>query len=137
MLFFILFTITDIQLLLHKIGTKSAMKPVFDGESNTGFFMEMKHVIIFAVIGIVALLGFNIINGNSREKNREVAVSTVATDSATDSATDADSTQDNAAAITSKPLGEQPKAMLDDATNKINQAQQSEQDRLDQMNNTQ
>ncbi|MGP4715635.1 hypothetical protein ACTXGL_03225 [Psychrobacter sp. T6-6] len=95
--------------------------------------MEMKHVIIFAVIGIVALLGFNIINGNSREKNREVAVSTVATDSATD----ADSTQDNAAAITSKPLGEQPKVMLDDATNKINQAQQSEQDRLDQMNNTQ
>jgi len=95
--------------------------------------MEMKHVIIFAVIGIVALLGFNIINGNSREKNREVAVSTVATDSATD----ADSTQDNAAAITSKPLGEQPKAMLDDATSKINQAQQSEQDRFDQMNNTQ
>ncbi|MDX2373511.1 hypothetical protein NJD71_05145 [Psychrobacter sp. PP-21] len=95
--------------------------------------MEMKHVIIFAVIGIVALLGFNIINGNSREQNRGVAVSTVATDSATD----ADSTQDNAAAITSKPLGEQPKAMLDDATNKINQAQQSEQDRFDQMNNTQ
>lgn len=95
--------------------------------------MEMKHVIIFAVIGIVALLGFNIINGNSREQNREVAVSTVATDSATD----ADSTQDNAAAITSKPLGEQPKAMLDDATSKINQAQQSEQDRFDQMNNTQ
>jgi len=95
--------------------------------------MEMKHVIIFAVIGIVALLGFNIVNGNSREKNREVAVSTVATDSATD----ADSSQDNAAAITSKPLGEQPKAMLDDATSKINQAQQSEQDRLDQMNNTQ
>lgn len=133
MLFFILFTITDIQLLLHKIGTKSATKPVFDGESNTGFFMEMKHVIIFAVIGIVALLGFNIVNGNSREKNREVAVSTVATDSATD----ADSSQDNATAITSKPLGEQPKAMLDDATNKINQAQQSEQDRLDQMNNAQ
>ena len=95
--------------------------------------MEMRHVIIFAVIGIVALLGFNIINGNSREQNREVAVSTVATDSATD----ADSTQDNAAAITSKPLGEQPKAMLDDATSKINQAQQSEQDRFDQMNNTQ
>lgn len=40
--------------------------------------MEMKHVIIFAVIGIVALLGFNIINGNSREQNREIAASSVA-----------------------------------------------------------
>ncbi len=95
--------------------------------------MEMKHVIIFAVIGIVALLGFNIINGNSREKNREVTVSTVAIDSATN----ADSTQDDAVTTTSKPLGEQPKAIVDDATNKINQAQQSEQERLEQINNTQ
>ena len=95
--------------------------------------MEMKHVIIFAVVGIVALLGFNIISSNSHEKNREIAVSSVGTDSATDP----DSTQDDAAAITSKPLGQQPKAILDDATNKINQAQQSEQDRLDQMSDAQ
>lgn len=95
--------------------------------------MEMKHVIIFAVIGIVALLGFNIINGNSHEKNREVAVSSTVSEQPTAAVSDADSSKN----IASKPLGEQPKAILDDATNKIDQAQQSEQDRLEQMSNAQ
>ena len=95
--------------------------------------MEMKHLIIFAVIGIVALLGFNIINGNSHEKNREVAVSSTVSEQPTAAVSDADSS----ANIASKPLGEQPKAILDDATNKIDQAQQSERDRLEQMDDTQ
>lgn len=98
--------------------------------------MEMKHLIIFAVIGIVALLGFNIINGNSHEKNREVATA-VASEQPTAAVSDAGSSKNSSANIASKPLGEQPKAILDDATNKIDQAQQSEQDRLDQMNDAQ
>lgn len=98
--------------------------------------MEMKHLIIFAVIGIVALLGFNIINGNSHEKNREVAT-VVASEQPTAAVSDADSSKNSSANIASKPLGEQPKAILDDATNKIDQAQQSEQDRLDQMSDAQ
>lgn len=99
--------------------------------------MEMKHLIIFAVIGIVALLGFNIINGNSREENREVAVSSTVSEQPTAAVSDADSSKNSSANIASKPLGEQPKAIIDDATNKIDQAQQSEQDRLEQMSNAQ
>jgi len=90
--------------------------------------MEMKHVIIFAVIGIVALLGFNIINGNSREQNREVAASSVAAEQP-DSTTATSDTD-----IISQPLSQQPKAIVDSATSKITQA---EQDRVDQLNNSQ
>ncbi len=99
--------------------------------------MEMKHLIIFAVIGIVALLGFNIINGNSREKNREVVISSAASEQPTAAVFDTGSSKNSSANIANKPLGEQPKAILDDATNKIGQAQQSEQDRLDKMSDAQ
>lgn len=101
--------------------------------------MEMKHLIIFAVIGIVALLGFNIINGNSHEKNREMAVSSMASEPSTSTAvvSDADNAKSKSTDIANKPLGQQPKAILDDATSKIDQAQQSEQDRLDQMSSAQ
>ena len=34
--------------------------------------MQMKHLIIFAVVGMVVLLGFNVMNGSQREQNREV-----------------------------------------------------------------
>lgn len=100
--------------------------------------MEMKHIIIFAVIGIVALLGFNIINGNSHEKNRKMIVSSTVSEQPTAAAvSDTDNTTNSSGDIANKPLGEQPKAILDDATSKIDQAQQSEQDRLDQMSNAQ
>ena len=41
-------------------------------EIDETFFMQIKHLIIFALAGIVVLLGFNMINGSQREKNREV-----------------------------------------------------------------
>ena len=82
-------------------------------------------------------MGFNIINGNSHEKNREVAISSTVSEQPTAAVSDADSFKNSSANIASKPLGEQPKAILDDATNKIDQAQQSEQDRLEQMSNAQ
>ncbi|MGP9544160.1 hypothetical protein ACT3QR_04020 [Psychrobacter sp. AOP7-B1-25] len=93
--------------------------------------MEMKHVIIFAVIGIVALLGFNIINGNSREQNREVAASSVAAEQIEATVVTSET------AITSQPLSQQPKAIVDSATSKIDQAQQAEQERVAQLDDAQ
>tara|TARA_R110002051_G_scaffold105040_1_gene177905 strand:+ start:359 stop:640 length:282 start_codon:yes stop_codon:yes gene_type:complete len=93
--------------------------------------MEMKHVIIFAIIGIVALLGFNIINGNSREQNRGIATSSVAAEQPDSTVATSDTD------ITSQPLSQQPKAILDSATSKIDQAQQAEQDRVEQLNTAQ
>lgn len=100
--------------------------------------MEMKHIIIFAIIGIVALLGFNIINGSGREESREAMVSNAATETVTTTdAANVASPTNGSTDIASQPLSEQPKAILDDATDKIEQAQQAEQNRLDQTSSTQ
>jgi len=96
-----------------------------------GLFMEMKHVIIFAVIGIVALLGFNIINGNSREQNREVAASSVVAEQTEATVVNAETD------IASQPLSQQPKAIIDSATSKIDQAQQARQERVAQLDDAQ
>lgn len=95
--------------------------------------MQMKHLIIFALAGMVILLGFNMING-SRHENRRVATNEVAIPINDSEA----STQPSASAeITSKPLGEQPKAIMDKATTEINEAQQADAARLAQMNDAQ
>lgn len=99
--------------------------------------MEMKHLIIFAVIGIVSLLGFNIINGNSREQNREAMVSSAVPESSTVTVAPEPDTSSSSTDITSQPLGQQPKAIVDSATSKIDQAQQAEQERMDQVSSTQ
>ena len=99
--------------------------------------MEMKHLIIFAVIGIVSLLGFNIINGNSREQNREAMVSSTVPESSTAAVAPEPDTSNSSTDITSQPLGQQPKAIVDSATSKIDQAQQAEQERMDQISSTQ
>ena len=97
--------------------------------------MQMKHLIIFALVGMVALLGFNLINGNQRDKDRESITTSSSTEQASTGVTEADSNNDeknSSVDITSKPLGEQPKAILDSATSQIEQAQQADQQRLDQ-----
>ncbi|WP_201598492.1 hypothetical protein [Psychrobacter vallis] len=98
--------------------------------------MQMKHLIIFALVGIVALLGFNLINGIQHDKNREMAVDGVNSEQsmASTAASDTDKAVSGSENIASKPLGEQPKAILDDATAKIDQAQQADQARLAQVN---
>ena len=98
--------------------------------------MQMKHLIILALIGIVILLGFNIINGNRHEKNRAVALGNATPIHTTAMAMPNDKLS-NSANIASQPLGKQPKAIMDNATSQINQAQQVEQERLDQVINTQ
>ncbi|MBH0094774.1 hypothetical protein I6E61_00025 [Psychrobacter sp. NZS113] len=100
--------------------------------------MQMKHLIIFALVGMVALLGFNLINGSQRDKNREALVSSAASQQSSIN-TEIPETHIEASssdAITSKPLGEQPKAILDSATTQIDQAQQAEQKNLEEMDNT-
>ena len=105
--------------------------------------MQMKHLIIFAVVGMVVLLGFNIMSGNQREKNREAIIASSQAELAdaavsknngpnTSNANGSDTSD-----IASQPLGQQPKAILDDATSKIDQAQQAEAERLKQMSLTQ
>ena len=88
--------------------------------------MEMKHLIIFAVVGMVALLGFNMLNGNQRDKNREAI-----TASSEPELVNSDNNS-NTSDIASQPLGQQPKAILDNATAKIDRAQQADAARLEQ-----
>lgn len=89
--------------------------------------MEMKHLIIFAVIGMVALLGFNIMNGNQRDKNREA----ITASSESELVNSDNANNSNTSDIASQPLGQQPKAILDNATAKIDQAQQADAARLE------
>lgn len=95
------------------------------------FFMQMKHLIIFALAGIVILLGFNMISGSQREKNREVIAAS--NDANASNVNPTTTTSD----IASKPLGQQPKAILDKATTQIEQAEQVNQQRSEQMMDTQ
>lgn len=85
---------------------------------------------------MVALLGFNLIIGSQHEKNREAAISNATSEQETTDAAVSDTKESDSSStsIASKPLGEQPKAILDDATAKIDQAQQADQARLAQMN---
>lgn len=94
--------------------------------------MQIKHLIIFSLVGIMALLAFNIINDYQRDKDREMALSSATSEQKTAGTLVSDISNSNN--IANKPLGEQPKAILDDATTKIDQAQQIDQARLAQMN---
>lgn len=93
--------------------------------------MQIKHLIIFSLVGIMALLAFNIINDYQRDKDREMALSSTTSEQKTAHTLVSDTSNSNN--IANKPLGEQPKAILDDATTKIDQAQQTDQARLAQM----
>ncbi len=94
--------------------------------------MQLRHLIILALVGIVVLLGFNIINAKRHEQSRAV-VSSSAIPTSTISTQDSNPAID----IASQPLENQPKAIIDKATTQINQAEQADQDRLEQMNDAQ
>lgn len=100
--------------------------------------MEMKHLIIFAVIGMVALLGFNMMNGNQRDKDVDAITASsepeiANTDTAVPENISSNTSNNNHTSdIASEPLGQQPKAILDNATAKIDQAQQADAARLEQ-----
>lgn len=93
--------------------------------------MQIKHLIIFFLIGITALLAFNILNNYQHEKDREMALSSATSEQKTaDTLVSEASPSDS---LANKPLGEQPKAILDDATAKIAQVQDTDQARLAKM----
>lgn len=93
--------------------------------------MQVKHLIFIAIAGIAILLGFNVINGSRHEQNRMAAINS---DPPTQSASSVSATNANDSAdISSKPLGEQPKAIMDKATTQIDQAQQADKERLEQV----
>lgn len=87
--------------------------------------MQAKHLIIIAIVGIVALIAFNILNG-SGGSDQPVEAAAVTTDAG---ATSVATTDDS---ISSQPLGQQPKAMLDKASASLDQAQQAENDKIAQ-----
>ena len=107
--------------------------------------MKIKHLIIFALVAMALLLGFNVINGNRHENNRAASINTetVADMTNTTESTTSDSNNGNSNGnnnednITSKPLGEQPKAIMDKATSQIDTAQQVEEERMVQIENAQ
>ena len=108
--------------------------------------MQMKHLIIFALAGIVILLGFNMLSGSQREKNREVITASMNSENINDdvavavaesNGTNTSNVNSNTADIASQPLGQQPKAILDNATTKIEQAEQVSQQRVEQTVNAQ
>ena len=96
--------------------------------------MQMKHLIIFALAGIVLLIGFNMFNSNRHESRIAAATSTTTSPATAISSEDTVNTNTD---IASQPLGQQPKAILDNATAQIEQAEQVNQERLEQMSDAQ
>lgn len=98
--------------------------------------MQLKHLIIFALVGMVLLLGFNLINGSRQESRQAALLNSSVSDGSAIDRNDSDILNDNMSSstnINSKPLGEQPKAMLDKATTQIDQAQQSDKERFEHL----
>ncbi len=93
--------------------------------------MQIKHLIIIVIAGIVILVGFNSFNSYRHEQNRAAASSQIPP------ANSPENNQVVSADITSQPLGQQPKAMMDKATTQLDDAQQASQQRVDQMDNAQ
>lgn len=96
--------------------------------------MQMKHLIIFAIAGIILLIGFNVMNSDRREDNTTAVVDKETTDSAVVAETYTDANTESApSAIADKPLGQQPKAIIDKATTQIEQAEQDNQEQVKQI----
>ena len=92
--------------------------------------MHLRPLIILIILAIALLLGFNIINSNRHENNRAAAMNI---NSPTDTNTADVNIASSSTEVNSKPLAEQPKAIMDKATTQIEKAQQVEKDRLAQM----
>ncbi|MGM8886616.1 hypothetical protein ACS8FD_11805 [Psychrobacter sp. 1U2] len=91
--------------------------------------MQRKHLIAFTLATIFMLLGYNVVNSYFYEKNRAAPIDT-------DAALVKNGVKENDS-ISARPLGEQPKAIIDNVTTQIEQAQDVEQKRLEQMDSAQ
>lgn len=79
--------------------------------------MQAKHLIIIAITGIVALAAFNIVNKPTITPEPAIATTTEAAEPSNKT-------------IAEQPLSQQPKAIVDKATNDIAAAQQLENDKI-------
>lgn len=89
--------------------------------------MNAKTIIIIALVASLALVVFNV--AISYNEPDPVSAEIAATQDSNTTNTNDD--------IANKPLGQQPKAMLDKANNEIDKAQQLENDKMAQIENTQ
>ena len=85
--------------------------------------MQAKHLIIIAILGIAGLVVFNLIN----TPTRDLATADEGT------VNESSASAQNDESITNKPLGQQPRAMIDQATAEIERAQQIEHDNMAKM----
>ncbi len=92
--------------------------------------MQRKHLIVLTLATIFMLLSYNVISSYFHEKSRATMLESNAP-VVVESNSEANNT------IAEQPLGEQPKAIIDSATSQIEQAQNVEQQRLDQMDKAQ
>ena len=99
--------------------------------------MQRKHLIAFTLATIFMLLGFNMINNYFHEKDRAALLDKDVAAVTEISSSVANDTTDGSVDIASQPLGKQPKAIIDNTTSQIEQAQNVEQQRLEQMDNAQ
>lgn len=88
--------------------------------------MQRKHLIAFTLATVFMLLGFNMINNYFHEKSRAALTSS-------DTPVMIESDNKKANSVAEQPLGKQPKAIIDNVTVDIEQAQQVEQQRLEQI----
>ncbi|WP_131668743.1 hypothetical protein [Psychrobacter pygoscelis] len=85
--------------------------------------MPAKLLIVIAILGIAGLVVFNLINTPKHD------LATAEADTVNESSASVQSDE----SIANKPLGQQPKAMVDQATAEIERAQQIEHDNMAQM----
>ncbi len=99
--------------------------------------MQRKHLIAFTLATIFMLLGFNMINNYFHEKDRAALLDKDVAAVTEISSSIANDTTDGSVDIVAQPLGKQPKAIIDNTISQIEQAQNVEQQRLEQMDNAQ
>jgi len=90
--------------------------------------MQPKHIIIAAIIGIVALIVFNVLNSHSRPEAAPIQAESSSEPAAQGSYTPVSTTETAA-----RSLGEQPKAILDNVHNDIEAAEAKEADKMAQV----
>ena len=90
--------------------------------------MQPKHIIIAALVGIVALIVFNVLNSHSRPEAAPVQVESSSELAAQESTATVSTTETDAPS-----LGGQPKAILDNVHNNIDAAKAKEADKMAQV----
>ena len=92
--------------------------------------MQRKHLMVLTLATIFMLLSYNIISSYFHEKNRAELLNN-------DTPVVVENSNGGNVKIAEQPLGEQPKAIIDNVSADIEQAQKVEQQRLEQRNDAQ